>query len=247
MKSFKADLHLHTVLSPCGSLEMSPRHIVDKAVEKGLDMIAVTDHNTTRQFPVVQNAAAEHGLRVLGGVEVNTREEVHCLAYFETLRQLEVFDSLLYDRLADIPNEPDRFGHQVLVDEQELIVDQPRKLLISAVDMSIGEVEQEVHQMGGLFVPAHIDRMHNGIIAQLGFIPGDLNCDAMEISIHSNIPQMIDQYPYLNQHAIIRGSDAHHPEDIGHGMTRLEVEELSFEEIRKAFNGLQQRKAHALV
>ena len=235
-------MHLHTVLSPCGSLEMSPGNIVDKAMDCGLDMVAVTDHNSTRQCRVVQQLASEKGLYVLCGVEVNTREEVHCLAYFSTPGQLEVFDHLLYDHLADIPNEPERFGDQVVVDCQEQILEQPEKLLLSAVDLGIEQVERKVHELGGLFVPAHIDRMRNGIIAQLGFIPPDLHCDALEVSRHTSVERLIDQYPYLQGYSFLRGSDAHFPEDIGKGYTCLYTEGLTWREITQAMHGVNQRK-----
>ena len=242
MKSYKADMHLHTVLSPCGSLEMSPRNIVQQALARGLDMIAVTDHNSTRQCQSVQQVAGDRGLNVLCGVEVTTREEVHCLAYFHSWGPLREFDRLLYDHLADISNEPERFGYQVVVDETDQILDQPGKLLISAVDMSIGEVEKRVHELGGLFVPAHIDRMRNGIIAQLGFVPPDLRCDALEISRHSSMQELLSRYPDLEGYTFLRGSDAHFPDEVGAGYTEFHLEALTWDEICMAMQGLNQRK-----
>jgi len=235
-------MHLHTVLSPCGSLEMSPRNIVQKSVDRGLDMIAVTDHNTTLHGPVLHRLAKDQGLSVLCGVEVTTREEVHCLAYFSSPEKLNEFDRLLYERLADIPNEPDRFGYQVVVDEWDQILEQRGKLLISAVDMGVEQVERKVHELGGLFVPAHIDRMRNGIIAQLGFVPSGLRCDALEVSRHSSTQEMLARYPYLDGYTFLRGSDAHFPEDVGKGYTEFSVEALTWEEIRMAMHGLNQRK-----
>lgn len=237
MKYYKADMHLHTALSPCGSLEMGPQNLVRHAVEAGLDMVAVTDHNSGRQCRSVARVARDRGLYVLCGVEVNTREEVHCLAYFPSFRQLDEFDRLLYERLANIPNEPDKFGYQVVVDEQEQIVDYPHKLLISAVDMSIGEVEQTVHRLGGLFVPAHVDRLRNGIIAQLGFIPPGLKCDALEVSRHSSVDELIRKHPYLKGYAFLRGSDAHYPDDIGLGYTRFHLAAPTWREISMAIRG----------
>jgi hypothetical protein len=246
MKYYKADMHLHTALSPCGSLDMGPQNLVQHAVEAGLDMIAVTDHNSGRQCRSVARVASDRGLYVLCGVEVNTREEVHCLAYFPSFRELDAFDRLLYEQLADIPNDPDKFGYQVVVDHQEQIVDYPQKLLISSVDMGVEEVEQAVHRLGGLFVPAHIDRLRNGIIAQLGFIPPGLKCDALEISPHSNVETLIREHPYLQGHAFMRGSDAHYPEDIGSGGTRFQLDRLSWSEICMALEGTGERKMELL-
>ena len=246
MKYYKADMHLHTALSPCGSLDMGPQNLVRHAVEAGLDMIAVTDHNSGRQCRSVARVASDQGLSVLCGVEVNTREEVHCLAYFPSFRELDAFDRLLYGQLADIPNDPDKFGYQVVVDEQEQIVDYPQKLLISSVDMGVDEVEQAVHRLGGLFIPAHSDRLRNGIIAQLGFIPPGLKCDALEISRHSNVETLVREHPYLADYSFLRGSDAHHPEDIGRGGTRFQLADLTWREICMALEGTGERKMELL-
>ena len=242
MRLFKANLHIHTVLSPCGDLEMSPHNIVRQAAARGLDIIAITDHNTARQCRVVKQIAGRYGIHVLCGVEINTREEVHCLALFDQPEQIGLFDQELYQRLADIPNDPDRFGYQVVVDENDQILEQPAKLLISSVDMGIGEVEQRVHELGGLFVPAHIDRLNNGIIAQLGFIPPDLNCDALEISRHTTREKLITQYPYLEHYSFIQSSDAHFPQDIGAVYTLFQMEQPGIKEISLSMRGVNQRK-----
>ena len=122
LNPYKADLHIHTVLSPCGDLEMSPTAIVDRALERGLDMIAISDHNTTRQVKVTQKVGKEKGLFVLGGVEVTSQEEAHCLCFFETDEQLDQMQAFLDEHLPKIPNDEDRFGYQLIVDENEEIV-----------------------------------------------------------------------------------------------------------------------------
>jgi PHP family Zn ribbon phosphoesterase len=240
--SFKADLHVHTVLSPCGDLEMSPVNIVERAREQGLDMIGIADHNTGLQCRVVRQVALDYGLTVLCGMEVNTREEVHCLAFFPTVDELEAFGELIYERLADFPNQPEKFGYQALVDRQEQILDQPGKLLIGSVDMSIEETEQRVHEMGGLFIPAHIDRMRNGIIAQLGFIPPALNCDALEISRHTTRQEILRQQPHLKDYSFIQSSDAHFIKDVGAAYTLFELEKPDLEDVKMALKSQGGRK-----
>ena len=91
----RADLHIHTVLSPCGDLDMSPANIIGMALQKGLSLIGISDHNSTRQAPVIQQLGEQQGLRVLCGTEVNTAEEVHALAYFPTLERLTAFQHFL--------------------------------------------------------------------------------------------------------------------------------------------------------
>jgi PHP family Zn ribbon phosphoesterase len=235
MRQFKADLHIHTVLSPCGSLEMTPRNIVRSACEKGLSIIAITDHNSTRQVAEVKRVGKEQGLFVIGGAEVNTAEEVHCLALFDTDEQLSEFQKYIDIHLRKIKNDTTQFGYQVVVDEDENIVYEERWLLINALDAGIVEVEMKVHALGGLFIPAHIDRPFNGIVSQLGFVPQTLKCDAFELSqraTHSNWKEN----PKLPEELVfIRSSDAHQPEDIGNQFSILEMETITFEEIKKAF------------
>ena len=131
MKTFRADLHVHSVLSPCGDLEMSPVRIVEKALTEKLDVIAITDHNTTRQCREIMELGLEHGLWVICGAEVNTREEVHCIALFETINQAEIFQAYLDKYLPDIENMPDIFGYQVWVNRNEEILGEESKLLWS--------------------------------------------------------------------------------------------------------------------
>lgn len=242
MRLYRADLHVHTVLSPCGDLDMSPKNIISRAREKDLDILGITDHNSTRQCEVMQMAGARKGIHILCGVEINTREEVHCLAFFEQAEQLKSFEQILGDHLADVWNDPEKFGYQVLVDEAENILGQPEKLLISAIDLGVEEVEKKVHEMGGIFIPAHIDRMKNGILAQLGFIPDTLQCDAVEISPFADYETLMRRHNYLKQYGIIRGSDAHYPEDIGKVHTRFYLENVNFADIKMALAGVNGRK-----
>lgn len=234
MKKFRADLHIHTVLSPCGDLEMSPDTIIARALEMRLDIIGITDHNTTRQCKVIRRMGAMNGLLVLTGAEVTTKEEVHCLAFFETEDQLDDFQEFLDQHLPDIPNDVKRFGHQVAVDADNNIVYTEERLLISALDQSIDQVEAEVHRLNGLFIPAHIDKRRFGIIQQLGFVPPDLKVDALEISPFCTQQEFLSAHPELINYLFISGSDAHYPEQIGSRVTVFEMETAGFAEIRKA-------------
>jgi len=236
MQRFRADLHIHTVLSPCGSLEMSPVNIVRSAIKAKLDIIAITDHNSTRQVSIVKKLGKENGLYVIGGVEVNTAEEVHCLALFDTDEQLSEFQAFIDLHLLKVKNKPNKFGYQVVVDENENILYEEPWLLINALDTGILEVERKVHSLNGLFIPAHIDRPFNGIISQLGFVPEMLKCDALELSQRATISEW-DSSPKLPaEKMFVQNSDAHTPEDIGKRFTVFEMEELSFEELRRCLS-----------
>lgn len=242
MKFFRADLHIHTVLSPCGDLEMSPVKIVEKALEKGLDIIGITDHNTTRHCKLISELANTAGIFVLMGAEVTTREEVHCLAFFENDDQLSEFQLYLEAHLPHIPNNTEKFGYQVVVDENDKVIDEIGFLLLSALDQSISEVERKVHSLGGIFIPAHIDRPSYSIISQLGFIPADLMIDGIEISANCKIESVLKFLPAQKNLPIIRNSDAHYEDQIGKVFTTFEMEDCSFNEVKLALHGLQGRK-----
>jgi 3',5'-nucleoside bisphosphate phosphatase len=242
MQWFMADMHIHTVLSPCGSLEMAPERIVDAALKKGLDLIAITDHNSTRQCREIMDIGLEKGLHVIGGAEVNTREEVHCIALFENCEMLDDFQVYLDKWLPDIPNSAQFFGHQVWVNRKEEILGEEKRLLWSALKQGIDEVAAKVESLNGLFFPAHIDRAVNGILRQLGFVPEGLKINALEV-----LSDKLTNDPVFGelskQHTLICNSDAHTLEQIGQRYTRLFMENMSFNELKLAFANKDGRRA----
>lgn len=244
MKQYRADLHLHTLLSPCGSLEMSPAAIIAGAVAKQLDMIAITDHNHTGHCRLVRQLAGEWNIYVLYGAEVTTREEVHCLTLFDTDAQIAEFQAYLDAYLPPLSNHPEYFGDQVIIGEKEEILCELPYLLTNGIDRSIEEVEARVHELGGLFIPAHVDRPVNGLYSQLGIFPGGLQTDAVEISRYSGREMICDLHPELAGCTLIQDSDAHHPSDIGRAYTLFEFERPAFEEVKGALRGLGGRRAY---
>lgn len=242
MNKYRADLHIHTVLSPCGDLEMSPANIIAKALEKGLDIIGITDHNSTRHCKLMRELAEAAGIYVLMGAEVTTREEVHCLTFFENDDQLSEFQAYLEKHLPLIPNNVEKFGYQVVVDANEQIIDEIEFLLISALDQSIEQVEKKVHSLGGIFIPAHIDRPSYSIISQLGFIPDDLLIDGIEISANCKIQSVIPFLGKQTERTIIRNSDAHYLENIGKAFSVFEMEHRTYSEVILALYGTLGRK-----
>ncbi len=241
MKKFKADLHIHTVLSPCASLDMSPKNIVEQALNAGLDIIAITDHNSTKQSTIIRDLAEKEGLFVICGAEVSTKEEVHCLALFGDDNELNQFQDYLDVHLVCIKNDSDKFGFQVVVDENENILETEERLLISSLDVGIIDVEKKVHELNGLFIPAHIERNYNGIISQLGFIPVNLTVDAVEFSKKENVKEFYKNKKIPGNLGWIYSSDAHIPEFIGKSQTIFCIETASFSEIKKAILGKEGR------
>lgn len=247
MTPFKADLHIHTVLSPCGDLEMSPSAIVERALARGLDMIAITDHNTTRQVKVTQKIGCEHGLFVLGGVEVTSQEETHCLCYFETDSQLDQFQDFLDAHLPPIPNDEDRFGYQLIVDENDEIVGEEQYHLLNAIDVDIDGIYEEVHRIGGLFVPAHINKGTTSLISQLGFIPPDLKADGLEINRRTTREEILKKFAYLKRFNFITDSDAHFIDNIGDVYNVIYMEHRNFQEFALALAGKEGRYIDTLA
>ncbi len=232
----RVDLHIHTLLSPCGSLEMSPARIIAEAKKKKLHVIGITDHNTTRQCREVARIGRKEGITVICGAEVTTQEEAHCLAFFEKNEELDAFQEFLDAHLPDIKNVPEKFGDQVWVDEDEMIAGEETRLLISALDVTVEEIEKRVHELNGLFIPAHIDRPSYSIISQLGFIPEGLKVDALEISDTGKKEMMILTFSLPGNICFITSSDAHYPHQIGTRYAELEMKDATFAGLRKVFH-----------
>jgi len=243
MNSYRADLHIHSVLSPCGDLEMSPGNIVDEATRKGLDIIAVTDHNHTGHARLTRDLGARKGIWVVYGAELCTREEVHCLTFFDTNEQLERLQEILNESLPIIPNDTSLFGHQVIVDENEQILEEIQHSLYPGLSFEIGEVARMVHELGGLFIPAHVDRPMNGLFAQLGVWPGGLEVDGIELSRFADQEKLVKDHPELSGLSMIRNSDAHYLEDIGTCFSSFLMESRDFKELGLALRGEKGRKA----
>ena len=234
MKAFKADLHIHTVLSPCGTLEMTPANIIDRALEQKLDIIGITDHNSTLNSKLVRKIGREKGIHVLSGAEINTCEDVHCLALFENDEMLDAFQNYIDKWLPYVQNNPAYYGHQVVLDEEDNIVEEIESLLVTGLSQSIEEVCATVRKLNGIFIPAHVDRPHSGILMQLGFIPDSLDIDAIEIWNINSKAFFLSKYHEYSDFSLIKNSDAHTLQQIGSKWSEYYLEEPTLEEISKA-------------
>ena len=213
---------------------MSPSAIIKTALARGLDMIAITDHNTTRQVKVAQKIGSEMGLFVLGGVEVTSQEEAHCLCYFANDEQLDSFQEFLDAHLPPIPNDEDRFGYQLIVDENEEIVGEEEYHLLNAIDVDIDGIYDEVHRIGGLFVPAHINKGTTSLTSQLGFVPPDLRADGLEINFRTTKEETIKKAAYLKRFSFITDSDAHFIDNVGDVYNVIYMAHRNFDEFSMA-------------
>ncbi len=234
---FKADFHIHSCLSPCGSLEMSPVDIVSTAKAKGLNLIAISDHNSAMNCPALHELCAnDPDISCFYGMEITSEEEVHILSLFDNLEAVIAMSSLVYKSLPEIINDPDKFGDQVAVDAENNIIGEAEIYLGSPTSFSVSRVVELVHSHGGLVIPAHVDRPVYSLSSQLGFIPEE-DFDALELSKHYVLRQKdgIRQKALLNleNYPLITNSDSHYLADIGAVYNSFETDELSVNSLKK--------------
>jgi hypothetical protein len=242
LRRLRADLHIHTCLSPCGELSMSPRAVVDRARAAGLDLIAVTDHNTTENSAAVIRAARETGLAVLPGIEMTTAEEVHILGLFDPETELGPFQATVYRNLPDVPSKKRFVKDQVIVDAADYVTGFSPHCLFGATRFSVQEAVDLIHGHGGLAIACHVDRESFSIISQLGFIPPGLGLEAVEVSPRLTIAEAREALGPFGPLTMVRFSDAHQPDEIGRATTDFLVASPSLEEIRKALAGEDGRR-----
>ncbi|MEN6470553.1 MAG: hypothetical protein ABFC62_03700 [Clostridiaceae bacterium] len=210
MEKLACDLHIHSCLSPCAQMDMTPNNIVRMAMLKGLDAIAVCDHNCAWNLSAIKAVADACGLLLLPGVEAQSSEEVHLLCYFPTVCAAEDFSRALYETLPDMPNMPDFFGEQAVLDENDALVRHEERLLIQSSELTIDELAALCASRGGVSVPAHINRTANSLLYLLGFMPESPSFSSVELMRNVPLPRGFDPSPYH----VLYSSDAHSLEDI---------------------------------
>lgn len=215
---------------------MIPPLIVQQALDLGIDVIAITDHNASANVAAVQKAAEGTPLVVLPGMELQTREEVHLLCLFETLEQLNAWQAEVDRRLPDLANRPEFFGEQFVVDETGDFLRREHRLLITSARISLSEAVARVHELDGLCIPAHIDRRAFSLIANLGLIPQDIPFDALEVSRHTTPAELTAQYPESRRFPLIMSGDVHRLDEFL-GATTMIAAAPTFPELRLALKG----------
>jgi len=243
VRRFKADLHIHSCLSPCGDLDMSPRGIVEASLQKGLDLIALCDHNTAENVGAVIRAGKERGLWVLPGMEVNSYEEVHSLALFDREAQVLEMQTFVYNHLQGT-NRPELFGEQVVANEFDEVEGFNDRLLIGATGIRLVDIINKVHRLGGLCIASHVDRPSYSVVSQLGFISPGLEFDALEVSPRTDLEKARKDIPGAADYPLVTFSDAHFLKDIGGVCTEFLLDHPGIEEIRMA---LKQEQGRGIV
>lgn len=229
------DLHVHSCLSPCGDEDSTPFNLVNMAKLKGLDLFALTDHNTCRNCPAALKAGEEAGILVLPGMELCTAEDIHMVCLFPGLAQAAAFEEKIAPLRPPVKNRPDIYGPQLLCDEKDEVVGQEDTLLITAASIGIIEARALALSFGGAAFPAHADKTANGIIAVLGAIPPEAGFTAAELSPRCDASAFVRAHG-MEGLRILRDSDAHYLGDISEREHFLELGELSPENVIRLLN-----------
>ncbi len=214
MGRYYYDFHIHSCLSPCADNDMTPNNIANMATLAGLNIVALTDHNTSKNCPAFFKAARRAGIVPVAGMELTTAEEIHIVCLFEHLEDCMNFDEEVYSRRTMLKNKVEIFGEQLLTDENDCIIGNDDYLLPIATSISLDEVPDLVNKHNGICYPAHIDRTSNGIISVLGTIPETPEFRLAEFYDISKLDRYRSDYPMLNDFKILAGSDAHYLWDI---------------------------------
>lgn len=234
MPKLAYDLHLHSCLSPCGDQDMTPANIVGMAVVNGLELIAVTDHNSCRNCKAVLYWAEHYGILAVPGMELTTEEEVHVVCLFPDLENALEFDTMVYSKLNLFPNNEAIFGPQLLCDEEDQVIGHESNLLIQSTRISFDEVQDLVEMYHGVMIPAHIDKNSHSLLYNLGFVPLDSHFTAVEIKEEDRLEELLSLHPYLKECNILHNSDAHYLKDIKMPKHYLEIEEMTAAAVIKA-------------
>ena len=221
------DLHIHSCLSPCADDDMTPWNLVGMARVKGLDVIALTDHNTALNTPEAVAAGEAYGVQVIPGVEITSREEVHILGYFSSVQDALAAGDTVYAHVPQVENQPALFGNQIIIGPDDAPSGTLGKLLINATDLSVAEVCALVRSFGGVPVPAHINRGANGMIGALGLMPFLPEYPVVEVYPGVACPAYATKGRF-----VLHSSDAHRLEDLQERTFSLDVQPTAEDVVR---------------
>ena len=218
-------MHIHSCLSPCADNDMTPNNIAGMAALKGLNILALTDHNSCKNCPAFFDACKAYGIIPVAGMELSTAEDIHVVCLFESLENAMAFDAEIEKHMPSIANRPEIFGDQLILDGDDEVIGEEKRLLISATDLWLGEAIALAESFGAHVHPAHIDRESNGIISILGDLPIDYDFEFLEFNDHSNIPHIREKYPNTADKQTVVSSDAHHLWDISEADHCFEIDD----------------------
>lgn len=209
MNKYFYDLHIHSCLSPCADDDMTPANIAGMAAVQGLNLVALTDHNSCKNCPAFFAHAKRYGIVPVPGMELTTAEDIHVICLFPDLESAMRFDSIVSDRLIKVKNKTAIFGNQFIMDENDEKIGEEEFLLINATTIDLEEAFNTVRSLGGVCYPAHIDRESGGLIAVLGDFPEEPVYTAFELNFRDSLEEYKVRYPIINDKLFVVSSDAH--------------------------------------
>lgn len=230
----KYDLHIHSCLSPCGDEDMTPNNIAGMAMLNGIRLAALTDHNSTLNCPAFFKACENVGVVPIAGMELTTAEEIHMVCLFPDLDDAMAFGEFVSQNIMKIPNRPNIFGHQVIMNENDEEIGREANLLIVATNLDIVTAFNEVIKRGGTAFPAHIDKTANGIISILGDFPPEPGFTAAEFHNIELADEYMDKYPNIKGKILINDTDSHMLTSMSLSPPEMPIPEGSDDEIRKS-------------
>lgn len=236
MKEFTYELHLHSCLSPCGDDLMTPNNIAGMAMLNGVRIAALTDHNTTKNCPAFFEACAKVGVIPVAGMELTTAEEIHMLCLFASLEEAMAFDEVISEHRLKIKNRPDIFGEQQILDGEDELIGVEEDLLIAATDLDLDSADELVRKMGGVCLPAHVDKQASGLLGILGMFPPTPVFHSIELHDLRCREEYARKYPEMRSAVILQNSDAHALDQMNMEPPSilLDTAEESDEAVRKA-------------
>ncbi len=225
MTSYYYDLHVHSCLSPCADDDMTPNNIAGMAALKGLQILALTDHNSCKNCPAFFEACRRQGIIPIAGMELSTAEDIHLVCLFESLEQAMTFDKVIETHRMQIPNRPEIFGNQLILDGEDELLGTEEMLLIAATDLPIADAIDLARAYGAHVHPAHIDREANGIVAVLGGIPEEYSFSSFELREAEMLEEMLTRFPRIRREAVLVSSDAHRLWEINEAENSISLED----------------------
>lgn len=227
MRSFSYDFHVHSCLSPCGDMDMTPNNIVNLAKMVECDILALTDHNSCKNTPAAIKAGEAAGLLVIPGMELCVAEEAHVVCLFEEVKAALEFDEYIYAHMPHVKNKAEVFGEQAILDENDERIGTEENLLLVSSFVTVNEVQKLVESYGGVAFPAHIDRDSFSVVASLGSIPEEADFAVAELTFPCSYEEMAERNPEIADKLILRSSDAHYLDTLAGEKKRIHLPELS--------------------
>ncbi len=231
------DFHIHSCLSPCADSDMTPNNIVNMAAIKGLDAIAITDHNCGYNAAAAIKAAENLSLTVIPGMEIESSEDIHLVSLFPDICSMEAMQEAVLSKLPPIKNKPDIFGEQIIMDYKDNILSYENRFLITACSMSVYEIVSMVRELGGIVIPAHVDKSSYSMISNLGIIPDDLKFTCVEIK-NKPINEAMIKMGINDKYRVLHNSDAHYLWDISEKENYIECKSADVGEILHNLSGI---------